>query len=123
MTKRTATEDLLVAGLMDWSDASWVDGTVDQYRGGKTRDRRLYALGMIADLIVDGLVTAGDVDDEGTFRQWEGAPGEVIVRIVRAWGHEWDDRRPELWSFFQLANTEAGDKVARGVLLREGRRA
>jgi hypothetical protein len=104
---------------MDWADGSWVDGTVERALGGSIRDRRLYSIGMIADLIVNGLVVAGDLGADGTYHPWTAQGGTAVERIVVAWGPEWDNRQPELGSFFWLSNTDRGDALARQVLYRE----
>jgi hypothetical protein len=68
------------------------------------------ALAIIRTLLRQGLMTAGDVSDEG-FREWGIGPEESMSRIE----HEWRalGRLPSLDEVCWLSNTERGDSVAR----------
>jgi uncharacterized protein YuzE len=62
-----------------------VSGNVVKRAGVKSAEGvRALAIGLIAHLLANGLMVAGDVDDFG-FHQWPGSPGDAIVRIVQSW--------------------------------------
>jgi hypothetical protein len=120
MIARSPQEDVLVEGLYDWAYAAWVFGSTGLSGLEDQRLRRTLALGVIAELLVAGLVVAGDVDEQG-HHPWPCSAGEAIERITREWITEWRDDVPTPGAIVWLANTEEGNRVARGVLGREGR--
>lgn len=117
MNKRTATEDLLVGGLDDWADASWVYGRVWDL-ADDPENRRTMAIGLITEVLVQGLMIPGDVDEQG-HHPWPHSPGDAIERIAREWIIDWKYECPTPGAIVWLANSAVGDEVARRVLARE----
>lgn len=117
--QRTPKEDLLIGGLDDWAYAGWV---VQSARlSGETDPTALrdLALGLIGEVLRDGLMVAGDLLD-GEHVPWFGDPDRWLERIRQEWLDEWVDEVPLPGAIVWLSNTSAGDKLARDVLAREG---
>ena len=106
--------DLLVGGLDDWADAGWVMQTVSP-SGLLGSSLRALAIGLIAEVIVEGLVLPGDII-EGAHVPWRLSSADSIERIVSTWLHEWKDEVPGPGSIVWLDNTAAGDELARAAL-------
>ncbi|AEI13416.1 hypothetical protein [Cellulomonas gilvus] len=116
--RRTPKEDLLVGGLDDWADAGWA---LMSARLGGAEDPvalRDYTLGLIAEVLDEGLMVAGDVI-AGEHIPWPGSAEEAADRIRRDWLDEWGEDVPTPGSVVWLANTSAGDEIGRAVLARE----
>ena len=120
MDQRSPKDDVLVGGLDDWASAAWVYESTRLSGLSDQALRRELALGLIAELLVEGLVVAGDVDEHG-HRPWACSPGEAIARITREWVTEWSGEVPTPGAIVWFANTDEGDLVANAVLAREGR--
>lgn len=118
MNGRTPKEEALIDGLDDWTYAAWVYGCTRLAGITDPEQRRTLAIGVIAELIVQGLKVPGDVDDQG-HHPWPQSPGDAIERITREWLTEWLDEVPTPGAIVWLANTPAGDEIARRVLARE----
>ena len=118
MDDRTPKEDVLVGGLNDWAYAGWVYGSTRLAGISDSEQRRVLAIGLIAELLVEGLMIPGDVDDQG-HHPWPHPTGEAIERITREWLTEWPREVPAPGAIVWLANTEAGSALARRVLARE----
>lgn len=80
--------------------------------------RRTLTIGLIAELLVEGLMIAGDVDEHG-HQPWPHSMGDAIERITRTWLTEWPEDIPTPGAIVWLANTEAGNLMGREVLARE----
>ena len=118
MENRSPKEDLLVEGLADWVDAGWALGSTDLAGVADLSVRRALAIGIIAEVIVEGLMVPGDADEQG-HHPWPHSAGEAVERIVREWLAEWPDDVPTPGAVVWLANTVAGDEIGRRVLARE----
>jgi len=118
MDNRTPKEDVLVGGLDDWAYAGWVYGSTRLAGITDSEQRRGLAIGLIAELLVEGLMVAGDVDDQG-HHPWPHPTGDAIERITREWLTEWPNDVPAPGAIVWLANTPAGNEIARRVLARE----
>lgn len=118
MEDRTPKEDVLVGGLADWAYAAWVYGSTRLAGLVEPEQRRTLALGLIAELLVEGLMVAGDVDETG-HHPWQCSPGEAIERITREWLTEWGAETPTPGAIVWLAITETGRERAHLVLARE----
>jgi hypothetical protein len=116
--ERTPKEDLLVGGLDDWADAGWVLQSVRLSGEKEPAAVRDLTLNLIAEVLRDGLMVAGDVV-AGEHVPWHGSAGEVAERISREWLDEWGDDVPTPGSIVWLNNTPSGDALARAVLARE----
>lgn len=120
MTARSIKVDVLIGGLDDWADAGWVMQTVRQSRLLDPEELRSLAIGVITELLVEGLVVAGDIT-LGAHDPWQCTSGEAVVRITREW-LRWGSEVPTPASVVWLANTDAGDAVARAALAKEENR-
>lgn len=118
MEDRTPREDVLVGGLDDWADAGWVYSSTRLAGVVDAESRRILTIGLIAELIVEGLMIPGDVDEQG-HHPWMLSRGEAIERIAREWLSEWREEIPTPGAIVWLDNTETGDAIARSVLARE----
>lgn len=118
MIIRTPKEDVLVGGLDDWAYAGWVYGSTRHSGLVDPESRRALSIGLIAELVMEGLMVPGDVDDGG-FHPWDLAPGASVERITRLWLNDWHDEIPPPGAIVWLENTDAGDVIARSVLARE----
>lgn len=114
---RTPKEDVLIAGLDDWIYASWVTNSARRVTG--QAHLRTFTIGLIAELLVEGLMLAGDAGPDG-HHPWPCSPGEAIERITREWLTEWGDDVPTPGAIVWLSNTQAGNKMAEDSLAREG---
>lgn len=115
MSERSPRDDALVGGLDDWPYASWIYGSTRLAGLRDSASRRTFALGLIAELLVDGLMVAGDVDEQG-HHPWPCSPGEAIERIAREWLTEWGDELPTPGAIAWFTNTPRGNEIAQAVL-------
>jgi hypothetical protein len=120
MDNRTPREDVLVGALDDWASAGWIYGSTRLAGVTDPGSRRTLAIGLIAELIVEALMIPGDVDDQG-HHPWPHSPGDAVERIAHEWLTDWPDEAPPPGAIVWLANTTAGDELARRVLAREAR--
>lgn len=115
---RTPQEDLLIGGLDDWADAGWALQSARLSGATDPTTLREVTLGLIAAVLRDGLMVAGDlIGNEHV--PWQGEPKEWIQRIRQEWLDEWGDDVPTPGSIVWLNNTPEGDQVARQALARE----
>lgn len=118
----TLKEDLVVGGLDDWADASWAYQTAAQSGVRERAMCRMLAIGLIAEVIVEGLMVPGDVSG-GEHEPWHCSRAQAIERIVGEWLDDWRDEVPTPAAIVWLANTPLGDALARSVLARDAGRA
>lgn len=116
--ERTLVEDLLVSGLDDVAYAAWVYQIATQSGLTAAEPLRELTIGLIAEVITSGLMSAGDYDRDG-HHPWPHSPGEAIARVTREWLTEWPDEIPPPGAIVWLANTASVNEVARQVLARE----
>lgn len=116
---RTLEEDLLARAAEDWVHPSELLDVAR--RAGITDPATLrdLAVGLLARLLVQGLVVVGDVGD--THVPWDGAPGEVLERVVRDWSERVE---PYVMAgeLFWVDTTAAGQEVGESVWAREEQR-
>lgn len=115
---RTPKEDLLVGGLDDWVYASWALQSAKLT--GEQHVPALIAatLTLIAEVLEEGLMVAGDVD-EGRHIPWDLTASQAMTNIASEWERDWAGQVPTPGAVTWLANTEAGDRLAHAVLARE----
>lgn len=116
--KRTPKEDLLIGGLDDWADVSWV--LQSARLAGETNPTALRerTLALIAEVLRAGLMVAGDLV-EYEHVAWPCEPEQWIERIRAEWLDEWGDEIPPPGAIGWLNNTPEGDRVARDLLVGE----
>lgn len=114
---RTLIEDLLANGVDDWVYAAWVQGVAQ--RSGLTDSAmiRQLSIGVIAEVLVAGLMVAGDVID-GKHHTWNSTPADSLRRITAEWtavGEVQLYPGQIVW----LCNTAEGNERGQAVLDRE----
>ncbi|GAA3809856.1 hypothetical protein CSO01_21950 [Cellulomonas soli] len=114
---RTLVEDVLAQGAEDWVHAPQLLDIAGCAGGVRAEVWRDVAIGLLARLVADGLITIGWVT-EGRHRPWGGTQGEAVLRLAREWSS-----RPSPFvragDLFWLAVTPAGDAIGRAVWARE----
>ena len=114
---RGLVDDLVARGVDDWVyDAEILDIA---YRCGleAPSDRRTVAIGLVAEVLIGGLMEAGNVSDEG-FTAWTCSPIDAVARVAR----EWLSRADPLvmpGEIVWLSNTTRGTELGEAVLRRE----
>ena len=106
----SAKEQILIDGLMDWFHPTWVEAEVEERSDGDHDAVRQQSIGLITELLVEGLVNAGDVY---TGTPWDVSVGDCIVRITSEWLREAPDEIPDTDTITWFSLTEKGEEVAR----------
>ncbi|MGQ0824620.1 MAG: hypothetical protein ACT4OX_06255 [Actinomycetota bacterium] len=114
---RTLVEDVLANGVDDWVYAAWVHQIARRSGITDPSQLRQLSIGLIAELLVRGLMVAGEYDGVA-HRPWECSTGEAIDRIVEEW-QTWGDDFPTPGAIVWLDLTPAGREIAEAVLARE----
>lgn len=116
---RSLLEDLLARSVDDWvSDAALI-GIARRLTVSDPEAQRLLAIGLVAQVLVQGLMVAGDLDAVG-HQPWECSPGDAVARVAEEWlARSNTPLAPGevVW----LDNTEAGRLIGEAVLARERR--
>jgi hypothetical protein len=115
--QRGLVEDVLAYGAEDWVSIDWIIKVAQRANPPTDESLRMVALGLIASVLANGLMVAGDVDDEG-FHPWEMSGDNAMRRIVANWqaaGLRPDDPYAVAW----FSTTEEGDKIGQAVLRHE----
>lgn len=114
---RTLAEDLLARAADDWVSAAEV---IDLTRASGIQDGdelRDLAVGLIARLVVTGMVVPGDVTDSG-HSPWQCSNGDGLARIAEEWA-----ARPDPFvmpgEIVWLDTTELGQRAGEAVSARE----
>ncbi|MBO9521878.1 MAG: hypothetical protein J7518_10100 [Nocardioidaceae bacterium] len=114
---RTLTEDLLARAAEDWVSAAEVIDLVRQAGVVDPSDCRDLAVGLIARLLGQGLISAGDI--EGVEHSpWPLSTAEAILRIASEWASE-EDPFVMPGSIVWLNTTPRGQVIGEGVWRRE----
>ena len=93
-------------------------GSAHQPRLARTDDRallRTFSLGLIAEVLIKGLMVPGDYDRDG-HHPWPHLSGDASKSITHEWLTKWPDEIPMPGAIVWQANTSAGDEIARDVL-------
>jgi hypothetical protein len=114
MNEPTLIEDLLSSGVLDWVSLAEVDGIAARSGLPDASQRRHLAIGLIAEVLVKGLMVAGSTPPGG-FVPWDITPADQLERIAREWLAKADT---DLWigEIGWLRNTELGNAIGRRVL-------
>lgn len=118
-TQRTIEEDLLARAAEDWVHPSELLGVVSRSGVSDPSILRDIAIGVVARLLLDGLIVVGDVAD--THVPWGGTPGDIIERFVREWSTR-DDPYVMPGELFWIDTTSAGQQLGEAVWAREAAR-
>lgn len=76
--------ELLASGADDWVSAREAYGIAADAGVTDPAAVRALAVGLIAEVLVGGLMVAGDVSESG-FQAWEVTPGDAVARIATDW--------------------------------------
>jgi hypothetical protein len=114
--KRSLIEDALANGVDDWVYAAWIAGIAGRVVSDPDVVRHV-SLGLIAELLLNGWMVAGDVTDVGHV-PWEISTAAAIERITREW-MTIGDAQLYPGQIVWLANTERGNELGQAVLDRE----
>ena len=115
-TTRTIEEDLLARAAEDWVHPAELLGVVKRSGVSDPATLRDLAVGLMARLLLGGLIVVGDVGD--THVPWSGTPGEIIQRVVREWSVR-DDPSVMPGELFWIDTTPAGQRLGEAVWARE----
>lgn len=125
MMKRrdSLVEDLLARGVDDWIQAAEIVDVVIRtgLNGLEHNDPvklRTRALGLITEVVVAGLMVAGDVTERVGFEPWGVPPGDAVERIASEWLAR-SDPDVMLGEIVWLSNTPKGNAIGEAVLERE----
>lgn len=113
---RTLSEDLLARAAQDWVHPSELLDIALRTGVSVPHDLRDLSIGLLARMLVEGMVVVGDVGDKHV--PWVGTPGEVICRVIREWT-ERDDPFVMPGELFWVDTTSAGQAIGEAVLARE----
>lgn len=115
---RSWIEEVAVAGLQDWTSASFLRTLVAEGTAPPAEpDLGPACLGVVAWMVLGGFAELGEV--RSGFQPWPGTPGACLERAVASWLEAGGPH--DLGDLFWLDNTPAGDALAREVLAREDR--
>ena len=112
---RSFVEEMLVEGLNDFTDPSWAVTVVWNHEWSPDNIRTA-AIGVVAELLGRGYVTAGVVES-GRFLEWAVSPGDALQRILSEWFDAWSVTFPTPGAIAWFKNTELGNAEAQGALL------
>lgn len=107
-------EDLLSRAAMDWVSAPEVVDVARRAGVTTADDARDLAVGLIARLILSGLVVAGETTASG-FTAWPSSPEASVARIAISWS-ERSDPYVMPGELFWLAATAEGQRIGEEVL-------
>ena len=117
---RTLVEDVLANGVDDLVYAGWLHQIARRSGVGDPSQLRMLSLGLIAELLVRGLMVAGGFDGD-SHRPWDCSMGEAIARISEDW-QGWGDEVPTPGAIVWPDLTPAGREIGEAVLAREANR-
>jgi len=115
--ERTLTEDLLARAAEDWVSAAEVIDVVRRSGLTEPADLRDLSVGLIARLLAQDLVVAGDISDRGHV-PWSITPGEAVLRIAALWARM-DDPFVMPGQIVWLDTTATGQEIGEAVWRRE----
>jgi hypothetical protein len=109
---RSLLEEVLVGGLDDFIDAAGVMSDAGLTGITDLTVLRPLAIGLISELLFDGLVTPGDLTAQG-FSPWAGSTAPALERIARVWKAEYGESFPTFGAIVWLQLTETGQERAK----------
>ena len=112
-------DEIVSAGLDDEVSMGFAAGFARDLELEFYDDVRSTTIGAITELLVTGLMVAGDLDGRGNFVAWECSAAESVSRIVTEWAASWQGDDPTPGAVAWLACTPKGRSYARSL---EGRR-
>ncbi len=115
---RTLVQDLVANGVDDWVYEALISGNIARRVVSSPEERRAVAFGLIAEVLFNGLMEAGETPTGMGFVPWGTDAADSLLRIAQGWMTREDpDVGPGeiVW----LRNTAKGDALGRQVLDRE----
>ncbi|WP_295775951.1 hypothetical protein [uncultured Microbacterium sp.] len=106
---------MLLEGLDDFVDASWVFGLTIDAGAVTDDDRRCMTVGAIAEVLARGFMEPGGFADM-EYRVWDCTTAEAIARIAIHWATV-GNVSPLSNEIVWLRNTPAGDEYVRSLEL------
>lgn len=107
-------DDVVARGLFDWVIEADLHEVAARSGAGSPAARRALSIGLIAEILIEGLMVAGEISDSG-FRQWDCSTADAIVRITED-RLEWGDEVPTPGAVFWLNLTKKGKRHAEDAL-------
>jgi hypothetical protein len=104
---------LLWQGLDDWLSPPFVYEFAADTGPREPFDLQAMSYGILAEVLVHGLMEAGDVDDD--FQPWKCSAGQTLDRIAREWQADFPGEKPIARDIFMLNLTSAGQVLAAGL--------
>ncbi|AXE37436.1 hypothetical protein [Acidipropionibacterium virtanenii] len=108
--------EVLIEGLVDWTDPGWVLSSVVQMRPGTATEERDEALTLIRAMLTEGFATAGGVDPDGNFVAWCLSPDKSADKIDDEFIREWGTELPTPGAISWFQNTALGDEIANRII-------
>ncbi|WP_060177070.1 hypothetical protein [Streptomyces sp. IMTB 1903] len=111
MIDKRVFADVLIEGLDDWVPIDQLIWAArEAVKGGPWKD---FFAELLHLLLENGLIQIGELAAEG-FSPWKGEAGEVVQLVLNDLERlSWE---PKLGSLAWIANTEAGNEVARSLI-------
>jgi len=115
----TIKEELLIEGLQVEGNLNWIYSEVWNNFPLTNSLVRALSLGLIMEMLTDGLVTVGNID---AGELWLGTNGDAVIRIASEWVRDWPDGPSRNATVLgpELSNTPHGDDVARSLKVSGG---
>jgi hypothetical protein len=114
---RSLVEDLVARGVDDWVYAAEILDIASRCELDALDDRRAVAIGLVAEVLIGGLMEAGTVSKDG-FTAWACSPADAVARVAREWlsrAHPLVMPGEIVW----LNTTPRGRELGEAVLRRE----
>jgi hypothetical protein len=110
---------MLVNGLFDWVSAGFTYTIAMDSGATDPTTLRALAIGLAAEVLVDGLMVAGDYTKDG-FVPWQCSTAEAIVKMTTGWLSLPDPRHQGPAEVVWLKLTPAGEAIARPIYEADG---
>ncbi|WP_154662013.1 hypothetical protein [Acidipropionibacterium acidipropionici] len=108
--------EVLIEGLIDWTDPGWVLSSVVQMRPGTAKEERDEALTLIRTMLTEGFATAGSITSDGKFVAWRLSPDKSADQIDDEFIREWGTELPTPGAIAWFQNTALGDEIANRII-------
>ncbi|HLP23152.1 MAG TPA: hypothetical protein VK139_03815 [Microbacteriaceae bacterium] len=111
----TPQECVLVYGLIDIMPEGIFGNEAVDAGLVKAPDIRAFSIGLMHELLLDGLIVAGPMKSDASIEPWQIAPSAAIARITREWVEIWPEGSPVFGEIACFGNTPAGVTHAKEV--------
>lgn len=108
-SRESVIQEILAEGLDDWVPIDRVIGGARDSASSEGVTLRDAAVGLVRALVDSGLMTPGDITEDG-FGPWKGTHEQLTNQVIRQCDElGWEPLGAGCW----LANTPEGDRAAR----------